>query len=459
MARIKIYDLDSQIDPADKVIGSDGKPGTTYGNTKNYSFQQLTSYFAGAEGEAGASAYQIWLDNGNTGTEQDFLASLIGATGAQGAAGPAGSDGADGADGAQGIQGIQGAAGQTGATGPQGAQGLQGAQGAAGADGTSITVLGTVANCASLPTSGNTAGDLWIIDADDAGCSYGAGAQAGDGFVWTAGNTWLNIGPLRGPQGIQGIQGATGAQGTAGVDGNDGDQGIQGETGPQGPQGPAGPQGPQGIQGIQGLQGVQGLTGADGTPGSIAEEVTGVVPVLVDGSYNNYNITHPINVLLSKCAMYKIELRDSNGASFNPKRYLVDFKLALQVEPTEAAKPDPNTNLYKSGGAINVKLTNLGQGGAELSIPSSEADYYYDALASYDVSDKPYTPLEFHANLRNSGTDFDTFGLVLKSVNLSAWGVLNNQTFIASTFINSSSDGPLKITISGKFKAIDTSQP
>jgi hypothetical protein len=31
-------------------------------------------------GENGKSAYEIWLDNGNTGTEQDFLESLKGET-------------------------------------------------------------------------------------------------------------------------------------------------------------------------------------------------------------------------------------------------------------------------------------------------------------------------------------------------------------------------------------------
>lgn len=416
MARIKIYDLDSEIDPADKVIGSDGKPGATYGNTKNYSFQQLASYFAGGEGAAGASAYQIWLDNGNTGTEQDFLNSLVGAAGAQGPAGAAGSDGADGINGTNGVDG------------------QDGAQGEPGADGTSINIQGIKETVGDLPASGS-AGDLWIIN------TAGGGANAGDGYVWTQEGNWLNIGPLRGPQGIQGVPGQDGADGADGTNGSDGGQG------------------PQGLQGIQGLQGLQGIPGADGTPGSIIEEVTGVVPVLVDGSYNNYNITHPINVLLSQCTMYKMELRDSNGASFEPKRYLVNFKLALQVEPTEAAKSDPNTNLFKSGGSINVKLTNLGSGGAELSIPSSEGNFYYDAFVNYKASSKIYTPLEFHANLRNSGTAYDTFGLALKTLNLNVWGVDINQTFTASTFINSSSDTPLRIDISGTFKAIDTSQP
>jgi hypothetical protein len=38
----------------------------------------------GSIGVDGKSAYEIWLDEGNTGTEQDFLDSLVGADGAQG---------------------------------------------------------------------------------------------------------------------------------------------------------------------------------------------------------------------------------------------------------------------------------------------------------------------------------------------------------------------------------------
>ncbi len=41
----------------------------------------------GPQGKDGKSAYQIWLDNGNTGTEEDYLASLKGDTGPQGPAG------------------------------------------------------------------------------------------------------------------------------------------------------------------------------------------------------------------------------------------------------------------------------------------------------------------------------------------------------------------------------------
>ncbi|CAI8217336.1 MAG: Uncharacterised protein [Flavobacteriaceae bacterium] len=47
----------------------------------------------GDKGADGSSAYQMWIAAGNTGTEAEFLASLVGATG------PAGADGKDGKDG------------------------------------------------------------------------------------------------------------------------------------------------------------------------------------------------------------------------------------------------------------------------------------------------------------------------------------------------------------------------
>jgi hypothetical protein len=83
-------------------------------------------------GTDGLSAYQVWLNLGNTGTEAAFIASLTGPAGTNGATGPQGLTGATGPQGDQGIQGIQGL---TGATGPQGPAGVDGATGATGANG------------------------------------------------------------------------------------------------------------------------------------------------------------------------------------------------------------------------------------------------------------------------------------------------------------------------------------
>lgn len=106
----------------------------------------------GADGADGKSAYQIWLDAGNTGTEEEYLASLkgdkgdkgdTGEQGIQGLQGPQGETGATGPKGdtgdvgPQGPQGEKGDKGDTGDTGPQGPQGPQGIQGPPGTDGTS----------------------------------------------------------------------------------------------------------------------------------------------------------------------------------------------------------------------------------------------------------------------------------------------------------------------------------
>lgn len=61
-----------------------------------------TDYFKGDKGDDGESAYQIWLDEGNVGTEQDFLDSLKGEKGEDGENGTDGHDGVDGQDGQDG---------------------------------------------------------------------------------------------------------------------------------------------------------------------------------------------------------------------------------------------------------------------------------------------------------------------------------------------------------------------
>ena len=167
--------------------------------------------------------------------------------------GEPGMQGSVGETGPPGQIGQTGSTGSTGAVGEAGPPGQVGGQGAPGADGTSINILGEVASCLGLPFPGTTSGDLYILDADDAACSYGPGV-AGDGYVWD-GTTWLNIGPLRGPQGIQGN------------DGLEGNPGVIGETGPVGPIGPKGDTGATGVTGQAGPPGGAGPQGPPGVPG------------------------------------------------------------------------------------------------------------------------------------------------------------------------------------------------
>ena len=62
----------------------------------------------GDKGEPGDSAYQVAVNNGFEGTEQEWLASLEGAPGQKGETGAPGADGKDGKDGTDGADGNPG---------------------------------------------------------------------------------------------------------------------------------------------------------------------------------------------------------------------------------------------------------------------------------------------------------------------------------------------------------------
>jgi hypothetical protein len=122
---------------ADGYMGSNGVNGAAGSDGNN--------------GEDGASAYQLWLDAGNSGSEDDFLKSLVGAPGQTGAAGPTGAAGMDGLAGLSAyelwllegnrgdlqafLNSLVGARGATGATGASGKPGATGATGATGPTG------------------------------------------------------------------------------------------------------------------------------------------------------------------------------------------------------------------------------------------------------------------------------------------------------------------------------------
>jgi collagen type VII alpha len=198
---------------------------------------------------------------------------LIGIPGAQGVAGSqgikgdtgitgnTGTSGLQGNTGVQGSQGIQGNIGSTGSTGPQGIAGIkgdtgiQGVQGTTGLNGTSVSLKGAVATIGTLPSTGNIAGDLWVVSAD------------GNGYVWSD-LKWSSVGAIQGPKGDTGLTGPIGATSTlAGPQGVKGDTGIQGTTGNQGSTGIQGLTGSIGLTGLIGISGLKGDTGSQGVIG------------------------------------------------------------------------------------------------------------------------------------------------------------------------------------------------
>ena len=86
---------------ADGTDGADGAPGLPGpAGVDGIDGAQGPQGFAGVDGTNGtngSSAYEIWTAAGNTGTESEFLASLVGVQGEQGLSGPQGETGASGA--------------------------------------------------------------------------------------------------------------------------------------------------------------------------------------------------------------------------------------------------------------------------------------------------------------------------------------------------------------------------
>ena len=107
---------------------------------------KMTSTGKGKDGE---SAYEIAVDNGFVGTEEEWLASLVGPQG------PAGEQGQTGPQGAIGPQGPQGIQGDTGATGAKGDTGLTGSRGLPGPAGVS-SVNVNVSNTSGIPSGSAT---------------------------------------------------------------------------------------------------------------------------------------------------------------------------------------------------------------------------------------------------------------------------------------------------------------
>lgn len=214
----------------------------------------------GQKGADGKSAYEIALENGYTGSKEDWLQSLKGERGLQG---PTGQQGERGTDGLPGIAGPKGDKGDTGERGPEGKSAYLMANG--------DLEYGSV--------------DAWIRSLKGAKGDKGdTGERGPEGQRGEPGQQGIQ-GPigLTGPKGDDGIQGPPGPQGPIGLtgpkgaDGEDGKSAyeiakengysrtkeewllsLKGERGPEGPRGQDGPVGPQGVQGPRGERGERG---------------------------------------------------------------------------------------------------------------------------------------------------------------------------------------------------------
>lgn len=151
---------------------------------------------------------------------------------------------------------------------------LVGPQGPAGQDGAGVEIRGTYSDLEALEDA---------ISNPNQGDMYNVGTAAPyQIYMWdetTPPGAWVNQGQIQGPKGDTGPQGIQGPEGPKGDTGDTGPQGVKGETGAQGPAGQTGPQGPQGQKGDKGdpftyddftaeqLEALTGPAGPQGEPG------------------------------------------------------------------------------------------------------------------------------------------------------------------------------------------------
>lgn len=163
------------------------------------------------------SAYALAVKHGYTGTEEEWLAELVGPPGPK------------------------------------------------GEDGSGVEILGTYDDLEALEAA---------VQSPQQGDMYNVGTEAPfQIYMWDAtsgGGSWVHQGQIQGPKGdtgAQGPQGPEGPKGDAGPKGETGETGAQGIQGPKGDTGPTGPQGEKGETGATGPQGPKGDTGETGPQG------------------------------------------------------------------------------------------------------------------------------------------------------------------------------------------------
>ena len=288
---------------------------------------KFISDLSGAQGIQGLSAYQVAVQHGFEGTEDEWLISLKGEkgetgpkgdkgdTGEKGATGERGPQGLQGERGLQGVQGekgeqgIQGPVGPKGEQGEQGIQGIQGPQGEPGPQGpkgdtgSGLNIKGELDSESQLPQEG-VSGDAWLIT----GNLY---VYVGENGNVESNPKWSNVGSIQGPAGPTGPKGE------------------------QGEPGPKGEPGADGAPGIQGPKGDPGEKGEKGDPGSDASVTKQNVEAVLTGDITSHN--HDSRYISKSNTGTYTPTADYHPAT---KKYVDDTVAAVDVTEQISGKAD-----------------------------------------------------------------------------------------------------------------------
>jgi hypothetical protein len=252
---------------------------------------KFISDLSGAQGIQGLSAYQVAVQHGFEGTEDEWLISLKGEKGETGPKGDKGDTGEKGA---------------TGERGPQGLQGERGLQGPKGDTGSGLNIKGELDSESQLPQEG-VSGDAWLIS----GNLY---VYVGENGNVESNPKWSNVGSIQGPAGPQGPVGPKGEQGEPG---------------------PKGEPGADGTPGAQGPKGDPGEKGEKGDPGSDASVTKQNVEAVLTGDITSHN--HDSRYISKSNTSTYTPTTDYHPAT---KKYVDDSVAAVDVTEQISGKAD-----------------------------------------------------------------------------------------------------------------------
>lgn len=246
---------------------------------------KFISDLSGAQGIQGLSAYQVAVQHGFKGTEDEWLISLKGE---------------------KGETGPKGDKGDTGERGPQGPQGQIGPQGPKGDTGSGLNIKGELDSESQLPQEG-VSGDAWLIS----GNLY---VYVGENGNVESNPKWSNVGSIQGPAGPQGPVGPKGEQGEPG---------------------PKGEPGADGAPGAQGPKGNPGEKGEKGDPGSDASVTKQNVEAVLTGDITSHN--HDSRYISKSNTSTYTPTADYHPAT---KKYVDDTVAAVDVTEQISGKAD-----------------------------------------------------------------------------------------------------------------------
>ena len=244
-------------------------------------------------------SYYYWNETGwaNAGSIKGEKGDA-GDKGVKGDTGEKGSKGDKGDTGETGQKGEKGPKGDTGDTGATGTTGPAGPKGDTGATGTGITIKGSYNSYEELirehPT-GN-AGDSYLVNSAL--------------YVWN-GDSWENVGNIKGEKGDTGATGKTGDKGDTGAKGDTGDAFTFDDFTPEQL---ASLKGTTGDTGVKGDTGPKGDTGATGQGSD--EEAGWKLPV--DEILTTTNLPTGVNVgyRVAICTSSVMAIKEYNGSSW-----------------------------------------------------------------------------------------------------------------------------------------------